>query len=280
MPRQYQLLHTLSKSLFIDRDFKCVVIVSKTPYLTALIACHGAKVEIEAPYAPGTCLLLPSNDDTNKFVHAVLVDTEYIGDQKYYWYKYRKIRSNSVSEPVSYAKLCTYVEEHGRIFPHKTAQDWLGKHDIALDDLNFLTNSSYPAIIGHDAKAKIDYWKKVPLGMQAAPTLNMERVLNLFCQNNALSNLNICSPRSFNPKKSESQIWVNEVPDNIERGRFMIILSPIHKRFMELISQCNNIYAVNRLSPVNSHNIPSHLIELGITSRTLLVGTLMREPSS
>ncbi len=279
MPKQYQLLHALSKSLFLDAEFKCVVVISKTPYLTALIACHGAKKEILPPYDHGTCLLLPKSGCSNTYVHAVIDKIETIGDQNCYWYRDRKVRSNSVCDPGIAAKPCSEIEQHGKVFPHKTPEDWLGKHDISSDDLHRLANSAFPALIGHDSKAKVDYWKKVPLGIESNHQLTMENILDLSSQSSTFSNLNTYSPRSLDPKRYENQIWVNAVPDTIETGRFLIILSPTHSnsRFMDLIDQVNNTYANNRLSPVEHQNIPPHLTELGITNRALLVTTLMRE---
>lgn len=279
-PKQYQLLYTLSKSLFVDQEFKCVVIVSKTPYLTALIACHGAKIEIRPPYVPGMCLLLPCENDSNRYVHAVIESTEYFDDEKYYWYLCSKVRSNSSFEQIKYAKPSIYFEKNGKFFPHKTPENWLGKRDIAFDDLQHLTNSAYPALIGYDAKAKLDHWKKIPLGMPNMSNLTMEHLLNLSASGCKLSDVNIYSPRSFNSKKVESQIWVNDVPENIDHGRFLIILSPSHHRYQDLIDQVNNLYAENRLARITSQSIPSTLIKLGITNKSLLVGTLMQGAAS
>ncbi|ENX33407.1 MULTISPECIES: hypothetical protein [Acinetobacter] len=279
-PRQYQLLYALSKSLFVDNEFKCIAIISKTPYLTALAACHGAKIEIKPPYAPNTCLLLPCEKDNKKYVHAVIDNTEDFDGQKYYWYRYRKVRSNSISEPVRYAKPSIYLEKYGKIFPHKTPQNWLGKHDISSDDIRNLTNSFYPALIGHDAKAKLDYWKKVPLFIPSTLKLTMECLLNLSSQNGKFSDINAYSPKSFDFKRFESQIWINDVPENIEQGRFLIILSPTHNRYQDLISQVNDLYANNRLTSIEPQSIPSNLLKLGITNRALLVATLMRESIS
>ena len=279
-PKQYQLLYTLSKSLFVDRNFKCVALVSKTPYLTALTACHGAKIEIQPPYAPETCLLLPDGNDSKKYVHAVIDGTEYFDEEKYYWYTYRKVRSNSNSEPIRYAKPSIYIEKYGKIFPHETPPTWLGKKDITSDDVYNLTNSSYPALIGHDAKAKLNYWKKVPLGIPSDPQLSMEYLLNLSSQSSKFSEINTYSPKSFNFKGFETQIWINQVPESIEQGHFLIILSPTHNRYQDLISQVNNIYANNRLTSVEPHRIPSDLTKLGITNRALSVITLMQESAS
>ena len=278
LPKQYQLIYTLSKNLFLDKKFKCVALVSKTAYLTVLAACHGAKVEILPPYEQGTCLLLPKQDKSNQYIHAVIDETDNsLGNESFYWYKYRRARSNSTCDPGREAKPCSYIEQFGKIFPYETPENWLGKHDITSDNVNNLNNSSYPALIGHDAKTKLDYWKSVPLGISSNPQLSMENLLNLSSQNSRFSIINTYSPKSFNFKKFESQIWINEVPESIEQGRFLIILSPTHRRYQDLISQVNNIYAINRLFPVEPHNIPSDLKKLGITNRALSVITLMQE---
>lgn len=60
-----------------------------------------------------------------------------------------------------------------KIFPYETPENWLGKHDITSDNVNNLNNSSYPALIGHDAKTKLDYWKGMPLGISSNPQLSM-----------------------------------------------------------------------------------------------------------
>ena len=277
-PKQYQLLYALSKSLFIGREFKCVAIISKTPYLTALAACHGAKVKILPPYERGTCLLLPKQDEPNKYIHAVIEGTvNFSGDQDFYWYRYRKVRSNSKCDPGREAKPCSEIEQFGKVFPHKTPENWLGKRDITFDEVQHLTNSAYPVLIGHDAKAKLDYWKKIPLGIPNMPKLTMEYLLNLSASGGKFSDINTYSPRSFNSKKFESQIWVNDVPESIRLGRFMIIISPTHNRYQDLISQVNNIYANNRLTSVEPQSIPKNLIELGIKNRALSVVALMRD---
>lgn len=277
-PKQYQLLHTLAKHLFIKGDFKCAVLISKTPYLAALTACHGSRIEILPPYEPDTCLLLPYEENSNRYVHAVIQNTEDIKGQEYYWYIFRKQRSNSDFVPVKYAKPKSYIEKYGKIFPHQSPQNWLGRQDILLDEVYNLTNSIYPVLIGHDIKSKINYWKKVPLGMKNMPKLTMESILGLSFSSSKLAEIKTYSPKNIICKKYQNQIWINDVPECIDNGRFLILISPTHNRFQDLIYQVNDLYANNRLTFINENQIPSQLKMMGIKNRALSVIALMGEP--
>lgn len=277
-PKQYQLLYTLTKNLFVDGDFKCVALISKTPYLAALTACHGSKIEIQPPYESDTCLLLPYEENSNKYVHAVIQNTEDIKGQECYWYIFRKQRSNSDFEPVKHAKPKSYIEKYGKIFPHQTPQNWLGRQDIFLEEVYNLTNSIYPVLIGHDIKSKINYWKKVPLGISNMPQLTMESILGLSFLNSKLTEINAYSPKNINHRKYQNQIWINDVPECVDNGRFLILISPTHNRYQDLISQVNDLYANNRLTFINDNQMSSQLKMLGIKNRALSVISLMGEP--
>lgn len=277
-PKQYQLLYTLAKNLFVDGDFKCVALISKTPYLAALTACHGSKIEIQPPYESDTCLLLPYEENSNKYVHAVIQNTEDIKGQECYWYIFRKQRSNSDFEPVKHAKPKSYIEKYGKIFPHQTPQNWLGRQDIFLEEVYNLTNSIYPVLIGHDIKSKINYWKKVPLGISNMPQLTMESILGLSFLNSKLTEINAYSPKNINHRKYQNQIWINDVPECVDNGRFLILISPTHNRYQDLISQVNDLYANNRLTFINDNQMSSQLKMLGIKNRALSVISLMGEP--
>jgi len=274
-PKQYQLLYTLAKHLFIDGNFKCVALISKTPYLAALTACHGSRIEILPPYEPDTCLLLPYADNSNKYVHAVIQNTENIDGQECYWYIFRKQRSNSDFEPVKYAKPKSYIEKYGKFFPHQSSENWLGRQDILLEEVCNLNNSIYPILIGQDIKSKVNYWKKVPLGMLNMPKLSMESILDLSFFSSKLSEINTYSPKNIDCKKYQNQIWINDVPECIDNGRFLILISPTHNRYQDLIQQVNDLYANNRLIFINDNQIPSQLKMLGIKNRALSVIALM-----
>lgn len=274
-PKQYQLLYTLAKHLFIDGNFKCVALISKTPYLAALTACHGSRIEILPPYEPDTCLLLPYEENSNKYVHAVIQNTENIDGQEYYWYIFRKQRSNSDFKPVKYAKPKSYIEKYGKFFPHQSSQNWLGRQDILLEEVCNLNNSIYPILIGQDIKSKVNYWKKVPLGMSNMPKLSMESILDLSSFSSKLSEINTYSPKNIVCKKYHNQIWINDVPECIDNGRFLILISPAHNRYQDLIQQVNDLYANNRLIFINDNQIPSQLKMLGIKNRALSVIALM-----
>lgn len=277
MPQQYQLVHAISKDLFLNANFKCVVIVSKTPYLMALIACHGAKLEVLPPYLPGTCILLPVEDRSKEYFHAVLEETEYFNGEKFYWYKFRNARRNSTCGPGRNAKPCTYIERNAKVFPNMVLEEWLGKRNIGSDDLILMDNSIFPAIIGHQSKGKVDYWKKIDLGLREYPLLTMSKVLNISFDNKHLNTLNTFSSKVFDSKFYKNQIWVNDVPRNKSEGRFLIVLSPSHSNFMDLVFQVNNFYSENKLIAVKQEEIPKGLKELGITNKSLLLASLMKE---
>lgn len=277
LPKQYQLFYTISRKLFIEEEFKCIAILSKNPYLTALIACHGAKIDICPPYMSGTCILLPEKDRSKGYFHAVIDETVFFENEKFYYFRRYKPRANSALKPERQAWKSSYIESEGRVFPYQLEKEWLGKRNIIEEDLVNLTNSYFPVIIGRDAKSKIDYWKKIQLDIEPFPTVSMENLLNISTKSNTLNVLNVYTPQGFNKKKYKKQIWVNEVPENIEEGQYLIIISPFNCNFEDLISQINQFYAENRMNYIGSNDICEDLEKLGIKNKVFITATMMKE---
>jgi hypothetical protein len=281
MPRQYQLIHDLSEYIFNKSEVKCGVFLSKTPYLSALIACHGAKKNIQYPYLPGTCLLL-SLGDQNVYKHIVIERFEEFKGQLFYYFKLRKKYSiqhkkiTSIDNDIGLeAKPMSYVEKEGILFPHKLEEEWLGKHDIPKSEIEQISNDSFPAIIGQ--KNLVEYWKNKELHLYANPDYTMADILNIAKKDNKFDRLNILSTRSEKRKRHINQIWVNSVPSNLDSGKYLIILSPAHSLFEEKTSEINQIYSDGKLSQISNSELPHDLLELGISNRSLFIATLLKE---
>lgn len=276
LPKQYQLFYTISRKLFLEKEFKCVAILSKNPYLTALIACHGAKVDISPPYLSGTCILLPEKDKSKGYFHAVIDETVVFEGGEFYYFRRRKPRANSICEPERHASKCSEIESEGKVFPYQVEKDWLGKRNIVEEDLKNLSNSLFPVIVGRDAKSKVNYWKNMPLGIDLYPNFSMQCALNSSIKNSNISALDIYTSQSFNGSNYPNQIWVNEVPENIDKGRFLIIISPFNSNFKDLIMQVDDLYSEKNLVYVDFDNVSEELKRLGF-NKTILTATIMKE---
>lgn len=280
-PIPYQLIHGLSKFLFKSSAIKCAVLVSKTPYLSALAACHGAKVNIHSPYLPGTCLLL-SLGDPNVYKHVVIERFEEFNGQMFYFFKFRKkysIRNKKITTVDNdiglEAKPKLYVEKQGIPFPYKLEVEWLGKHDIPKAELEQMTNESFPAIIGQ--KSLVEYWKNKELNLSSNSNYTMADILNIAKIDNKFDRLNIFSTRSEKRNRYINQIWVNSVPPSLGNGKYLIILSPAHSLFEEKVFEINQIYSDAKLSKLKNSELPRDLLEQGISNRSLSITALLKE---
>ncbi|MBH0035052.1 hypothetical protein I6F43_10240 [Pseudoalteromonas sp. NZS71_1] len=232
LPIPYQLTYGISNFLFKSSVLKCTVLISKTPYLSALIACHGAKVKVKPPYQPGTCMLFPlNNPDILK--HVVIDRFEEFNGQMFYYFKYakkqvnRKKKLNSIDSDIGKkGKPSSFVEKYGIHFPFKSEEEWLGKHDISNVELEQITNENFPAIIGQ--KNLVEYWKNKALNLISNPDYTMGDILNIAKKESKFDKLSIFSTRSEKRKNHINQIWINSIPESISNGKFLIILSPSH----------------------------------------------------
>jgi len=277
LPKQYRLIYNLSEQLFIKKNFKCVALVSKTPYLTALIACHGAKIEIVPPFSTGTCILLPEEDLSKGYFHAVIDETVYFDNEKFYYFRRHKKRENSNVVPVRIAKKTSFIESVGKVFPNQKEHEWLGKRNIHLKNLSNLSNSLFPVIVGKKCKSNIDYWLNIPLGIDFSPDLSMANIINTGGEGKYLENFNIQNPYSINMKNFEEQIWINNVPKDINEGNFLIILSPYTSNFDDLTIEVNDLYAENNLTYLGIDEVGEELRKNGIGNKAIFTGTIMKE---
>ena len=139
LPLQYRLIQSVSEYLFNSSEASCAVLVSKTPYLSALVACSGARTVIMPPFSVGDCLLLPL-EKPDIYVH-VVIDRycEEINGQLICYLKYSKNNSNKNRKITTIeldkgvkGKPNKFVEEKGFLFPTQCEDNWLGKHAISL----------------------------------------------------------------------------------------------------------------------------------------------------
>lgn len=277
LPKQYRLIYSLSKQLFIKKNFKCVALVSKTPYLTALIACHGAKIEIVPPFSTGTCVLLPEEDLNKGYFHAVIDETVYFDNEKFYYFRRHKKRENSNIAPVRIAKKTSFIESVGKVFPNQQEHEWLGKRNIDLKDLSNISNSLFPTIVGKKCKTNIAYWLNLPLGIKFSPKLSMANIIEVIGGTKYLKNFNIKNPYTLDMKSCNKQIWINTVPKDINEGNFLIILSPYVNNFEELTIEVNELYADKNLTYLGIDEVGEELKENGIGNKAIFTGTIMKE---
>lgn len=281
LPIPYQLTYGISNFLFKSSVLKCAVLVSKTPYLSALIACHGAKVKVHPPYQPGICMLLPlNNPDILK--HVVIERFEEFNGQMFYYFKdakkqvNRKKKLTSIDSDIGKkGKPSSFVEKYGIHFPFKSEEEWLGKHDISKVELEQITNENFPAIIGQ--KNLVEYWKNKALNLIANPDYTMADILNIAKKENKFDRLSIFSTRSEKIKNHINQIWINSIPESISNGRFLIILSPSHNLFEEKVFEINQMYSEAKLLKIDDSELPQDLLELGIKNRSTSIAALFKE---
>ncbi|MEH6463888.1 MAG: hypothetical protein V7771_08205 [Shewanella psychromarinicola] len=281
MPEPYQLIHGLSEFLFKSSEIKCVVLISKNPYLSALIACHGAKISNNPPYTPGSCMLLPLNEP-HIYKHVVIERLEEFNGQLLYFFKFRKKHScrnkkiTTIENDIGLGgKGRSFVEKQGILFPFKSEGEWLGKHDVDRSELETISSEVFPTIIGQ--KHLVEYWKNKALNLKQNPDYTMADILNVSKDVTKFDRLNIFSKQNEKAVRNVNQIWVNSVPESMSSGKYLIILSPAHNFFEEKILEVNQIYSDLKLSTVKEHEIPQRLFDLGISNRSLSVVALLKE---
>ena len=280
MPVQYRLIHSTSEYLFNQSEISCAVLVSKTPYLSALIACSGAKKTILPSFSVGDCLLLPLNNP-NVYVHVVIDRFEESNGQLFCFLKYSKNKTKKNNKLTSIkidkglkGKPSAFVEENGFLFPTQCEESWLGKHDISKLELNGHLNNTFPAIIGQETK--VNYWKNMPLKIIDNPTLTMANILKISKDNNKFDGFYVFSSRNNRRQKHSNQIWVNAVPDNVSNGKYFIILSPSYGLFEERVLEVNQMYSDAKLTAIKQTDLPKSLLNLGISNRSLATVALFK----
>lgn len=281
MPVQYKLIHSTSEYLFNNSEISCAVLVSKTPYLSALIACSGAKTIISPPFSVGDCLLLPL-DKPDFYVHVVIDHFEESNGQLFCFLKYSKNKTNRNNKLTSVkvdkglkGKTSKFVEEKGFSFPTQCEENWLGKHDISELELKGHLNNLFPAIIGQETK--VNYWKNMPLKITNNPTLTMAEILKISKENNKFDGFQVFSPRNNRSQKHSNQIWVNAVPDNVSNGKCFIIISPSYSLFEECILEVNQLYSDAKLTAIKQVDLPESLLNLEISNRSLATVALFKK---
>lgn len=281
MPLQYQLIYNMAEYIFRKSDVKCAVLVSKTPYLSALIACHGAKANISPPYSLGSCLLLPL-EDQNIYSHVVIERYEEFNGQMFYFVKHRKNQINRKKKLTAIdidcgleGKPSLYVENQAILFPAQHESEWLGKHDIPKSELEQIMNDSFPAIIGQ--KNLVEYWKNKELALAEHSECTMASILNLPKNNDKFNRLNIYSTKGDKKNRHDNQIWINAVPASLKKGKYLIILSPSHSMFEEKVLEVNELYSNAKLATLMASEIPQRLLDLGIYNRSLSIVSLLKQ---
>ena len=285
LPLQYRLIQSVSEYLFNSSEASCAVLVSKTPYLSALVACSGARTVIMPPFSVGDCLLLPL-EKPDIYVH-VVIDRycEEINGQLICYLKYSKNNSNKNRKITTIeldkgvkGKPNKFVEEKGFLFPTQCEDNWLGKHDVSETELKDHLNNMYPAIIGQESK--VNYWKNMQLKITYNPTLTMADFLKISKGDNKFDGFYVFSAKSKKRKKHVNQIWVNAVPDDVSTGKYLIILSPCYGLFEERALEINQMYSDAKLTAIKKNDLPQPLLNLGISNRSLATVALFKRSHS
>jgi hypothetical protein len=246
-----------------------------------LIACQGAKVDVNPPFSLGICMLLPLRDP-EIYCHVVIERYEEFDGQMFYYFKHGKKHVKSkkkltaIENDIGRAgKQGTFVEEHGLLFLEQREEEWLGKHDIPQSELDHYSNDIFPVIIGQ--KNLVDHWINVELQLSRNPICTMGDILQLRSTGSKFTNLKVLSTRNERRERHVNQIWVNSVPKNMDKGKFFIILSPSHNLYEENVSELNQRYSDAKLAAIKQSDIPENLLDLGISNRSLSVVALLKE---
>ena len=267
-PIGFQQIFKLSKFFFSSKNFRLLVVLSKTPFLSGGIAALGAQKETGTELSSGTCLLIPESSNGTKWQHIVIERVEYMYGQKMYYYNYRKPRarkhnygSNDFDIDLK-AKPAEFIKQYGVINHYADCESWLGKRDIdssVMDRVNYHT-TKYPLIVSE--KAKFIEWFNKELHIPYCENSTLSSISKVVVNDSIYSGVNIVSPYSVG-QVNEPSIWINRVPSTALEGNAIVILSPYLSTFEEKIIQIGDLYQESRL-------IASSLDELPLELRSLL----------
>lgn len=263
-PIAFQQIYKFSNFFFSEKKYSISIVLSKTPYLSASIASLGAKHDHKDILIPGKCFLIPKLDGSDKWQHVVIERVELLGNQYFYYYKFRKPKNSKFKNKTEdsdvglIGKPAQFFNNYAIVNHYTNEAEWLGKHDIYLSSSNESCNNSstFPYIVGN--KSKFIDWFNKNLNLSLNHGTSLADI-----SGNKIDETEYSDIKFINPYKckylEKPTIWIDKVPPSTFQGKALIFLSPYLSSFDEKMLQIDDLYQEQKLFSSTMDCLPAEI---------------------